>query len=766
MKKVLLLVVTLFLAACAPTLKMEQHTGKLQLKDDELPRQVAILPFSNATQEPGIDAIVRRNFANHFSSKAYLDVKLPVVDEKLVLMEKTTGKKPDQATPAELSAALGADGLLYGKVTDYNRVWAGVYSQFGVEAEVWLVNARTGKEVFRFRESVRYHEGGIPTSPLSIVVTAVSTAMNLREIQKVRMVNELCYKFMEKIPAPQSLAQDGRPRVKEVLTNAADGPFGPRKVIHVGLEGEPGLVGSFDIGSFKKGIPMKEVKPGIYSGEYAVLPGDTTSDMPITVTLSRPGGYDTTWVDPGGYVAIDTTPPPPVASVKVKGYADRVELNWEPLKNVPDLKGYRVLRSDSPLSGYQELGVVEVPSFVDGKAEAGKSYYYRVASFDRVGNQAEPGDGVRGGRIGEPQQLSGVLNGDTVLEGSYRVTASVTVPKGITLTINGDSRLYFAPDAGLLVQGRLVVKGGESPVLFIPAAEGKWAGISLDGGGAAMTRFNIKGAVTGVSSKDAELQADGGVVTGCQSGLAVSGMPAVDIRGMNISGNVTGLKLTGTAARVTGSLITQNKDGIVTDGFSGEIRDNNLVENETNIRSDKPLAVGPNWFGSVQADALKLTQVSAAQVYDARVPGGALVAPVVDPYQKLTPEERQRKGTEFLIEAGSFFRQRNYGKASGLFQETLKLSPSPETYYYLSLCHQEMQEQDKAMSVLKEGTSKYSHDPLLWKSLGMLLYEKGDQDGARKALEEVIRLSPEDRQAKFVLKRLVPAPAPAPAAQK
>ena len=36
----------------------------------------------------------------------------------------------------------------------------------------------------------------------------------------------------------------------------------------------------------------------------------------------------------------------------------------------------------------------------------------------------------------------------------------------------------------------------------------------------------------------------------------------------------------------------------------------------------------------------------------------------------------------------------------------------------------------------------------------MLAYERGDEPTARKALEESLRLSPDDRQARFLLERL------------
>jgi len=755
MKRALLVVVTMLVAACAPTLKMEQHIGDIKVSDEGLPRKVAILPFANGTDEPGIDALVRRNFANHFSSKSYLDTKLSVVDEKLVLFEKSSGKAAEQATPQEISAAVGSDGLLYGKVTDYKKVYAGVYSQLGVQTEVWMVNAVTGKELFRFKEEVRYHEGGIPTSPLAAIVTAVSTALNLRDIQKVRLINELCYKFMEKIPSPKTLAADSRPVIKDVLSNAAEGPFGPKRMIKVGMEGEPGQVASFDIGNFKRGIPMKEVKPGIYAGEYAVLPGDNTRDMPITVSLTRSGGYETQWVDITGYIQIDTTPPPPVAALRAKGYVDRVEVSWEGIKNVPDLKGYRVLRSDSPLTGYRELATVELPAYTDGSAAVGKTYYYKVAPFDQVGNEAEGSDGVRGALVaGEPQQLSGELKGDTVLEGTYLVTAPLIVPKGVTLTVTGESRLLFAPQAGLKVHGRVLAKGGETPIEFAAFSAEKWNGIVLDGAKGNFSRFTVRGALTGITLRDSDTTLEDGLVSGCDTGVAVSGMLPVELKGVTVSGNAAGLRLTGTAARITGSSFLQNQDGVLVDNFSGEIKENNLLDNACNIKSEKPLEVGPNWFGTLQAEALKLVNVTAPKVYDGRVPGGQVVAALVNPYLSLTPEERQQKSAETMIEAGGYFRQRNYGKASALFAENLQLVPSAETYYYLSLCHQEMKEDEKALKFLQDGTKRFPQDPLLWKSMGMIFYGKNNEAEARKALEEVLRLSPDDRQARFVLERL------------
>ena len=56
------------------------------------------------------------------------------------------------------------------------------------------------------------------------------------------------------------------------------------------MKGESGLVGHFDIGNFKTGIPMKEVSPGLYTGNYRVKKGDKIDNALIVTSLSNEEG--------------------------------------------------------------------------------------------------------------------------------------------------------------------------------------------------------------------------------------------------------------------------------------------------------------------------------------------------------------------------------------------------------------------------------------------------------------------------------------------
>ncbi|MEW6741036.1 MAG: GNA1162 family protein [Nitrospirota bacterium] len=755
--KALLLAVfiSMFIFSCAPPSEVKKDIPEITVSEEEMPRMVAVLPFQNETQETGIANQVRRAFYNHFSSKPYTDVELNIVDEKIIHLEKSTGKNILDLKPHEICQSIGCDGLIYGRVTDYKKVYAVAYSQLGVEAEVWMVNTRTGKEVFRIKDSVRYHEGGVPMSPLSVIMTAVSTAMNIREIQQVRMVNELCYKFNEKIPSPTGVAIEERPVIKEVLTNVKEGPFGKGKIIRVGLEGDKGLVATFDIGNFKKGIPMKETKPGIYMGEYLVMPGDNAKDMPIVASLKKPGGYESQWIDVSGFLTIDTTPPPQVTGLRAKGFHERIEVLWEQVKNIPDLKGYRVLRSEQPLSGYGEIGSVELNSFEDRTAMPEKVYYYRIVAFDYVGNESEIQDAVRASLMTkEPVMLAGEIKKDTVLSGVYIVKDAFAIPKGLSLTIEPETRIMFDENAFLAVFGKIVVNGKESPVEFISSGEKKWKGVIVDGGNIMMNGFRIKNTDVGLSAKNSEGVIENGVITDSDTGISISGTPSITVKSSAISGSKKGIELIKTDAKIAQNNIFQNGDGILIKGFSGEIKDNNIFDNERNITSEGHMRIGANYLGSINTDEMKVSNINIAKTYDNRVPDGKIVDAISNPYASMSQEDRQKKATEFVIEAGNYFRQRNYGKASSLFEEALKAYPTAEVYYYLALCYQEMKEDEKSLKYLRDGVEKFPKDSTLQKSLGLMYYQKGNEVEAKKVFEEVLRLSPEDRQVRFLIERI------------
>jgi hypothetical protein len=573
----------------------------------ELPTVVAVMPFANGTQVKDAADRMRKSFYNAFSSAPYVDVELADVDEGIVRLEKSTGGKAADMKPQEICQVVGCDALLFGKVTDYQKVFGGVYSRLRAEVEVWMVNARTGKEVVRVRDSVDYLEGGIPFSPLAAIMSAMSSAANLREIQETRMVAELSAKLVARIPLPEGAPSARRPVIKELITNVGEGPFGSGKIVRAGLQGEPGGIAVFDIGNFKRGQPMRETQAGVYLGEYAVLPGDNTRGMPIIATLRRPSGPESQWIDTSGLVAMDTNAPEKVSGLNARAHRDRIGISWEPLHEVPDLSAYRVLRSEQPLTGFQQIAATEFNAHEDRTAKPGASYYYRVVAVDTAGNVSESSATVSARltvsarrKMNEAAILSGELKSDTDLSGIYLLKGQVTVPGGVTLTLAPETTLIAEAEAGILVQGRLTVDGSTGLVRLFSRRADRWAGIVLDGGQVTMKGAVLSGAQTGLTLKKAGGVVENVSITDNDVGVNISGLSGVVVRNCWVADNGTGIQLVGTDAKIVQSAIVRNGTGLSLRSFSGEVSENVILDNEQNLFSDFPLKLDPNYIGQLR----------------------------------------------------------------------------------------------------------------------------------------------------------------------
>ena len=752
-------VILLFLlSACAASQQAEKKAeAVLSLK--ELPHYIAVLPFGNETDEIGLSGQVKKSFSNHFSSKPYNKIESYIVDEKVARLEKSTGKTIFEIPQKEAAEALDVDGLIYGKVTNFSKVYAVAYSQIGVEAEIWMVNAKTVEEIFRFRESARYHEGGIPLTPIGLIITAVSSAFNIREIQRVRVVNDLGWKLNEKIPAPAGFKAEARPVIKEVVSNVKEGPFGKGKVFNVAMDGEKGLVAMFEIGGFKKALPMKEIKDGQYLGEYLIVPGDNIKDAPVIATLRRSTGEESSFVDITGLFSIDTTPPPHVIGLNGRAFIDRLELSWDKVA-ANDLKGYHILRSAKPISGYEDIGFVEEERFIDLSAKAGDVYYYRVASEDSAKNQGEQSEAVKLSlRQKESQILTGEIKGDTILSaGTYVVRGAVVVAKGVVLTIEPDAKLLFEKDASLKILGKIAANGKkEEWIEFLPKApEDTWNGVIVDGGDADFSFVKLIGAKTAFKLINTSANIRNAILEKNDTAIHTTGTPSPNISKSTIWHNSTGILLESSQSTIKESDITQNKVGLQMAKSSPLLKENNIYANDTNVDAgDLSAQLDGNFFGTIVYEEMRLKgNVKVSTVLDDKYPNGKPAQVQVNPYTLLSPEEKKAKVAELLVSAGKYFRERNLGKSATQFEDVLKLEEGPTTYYYLALSYQGMEDNEKALGFLKKGVEKFPLDSNLSKAYGLLLYQLGRDEEAKAAIKEALRLNPGDKQIRFILERL------------
>jgi hypothetical protein len=82
----------------------------------------------------------------------------------------------------------------------------------------------------------------------------------------------------------------------------------------------------------------------------------------------------------------------------------------------------------------------------------------------------------------------------TKAESPYKITDSLIVADGVTLTIEPGVEVRFETDASLTINGTLNANGTESDsILFVPSSSGRWHSIMLNSGESSMSYCRIEG---------------------------------------------------------------------------------------------------------------------------------------------------------------------------------------------------------------------------------------------------------------------------------
>lgn len=606
------------------------------------PRSVAVLPFVNQSKSQKGSEAVRRGFYNHFSSIPYKDVELYRVDRLLKKAGLTDPEIISKTSPQELGKILNVDAVILGDISNFDKLFAVIYSQVSVGADIKMYDTKTGHFLWSGQHVARIHEGGISTTPVGLIATVIATAMNVRDIQLLRACDDLFRDMVKTIPAP-SLAEALRPPDITLLTQ--DTRSLPKKAgdeIRVVIKGTPGMQASFDIGDYKKSIDMVEIETGGYLGTYKVVPGDNVTNAIITGYLTDDSGNTAHWVDAIGSVTMDTTPPVKPQNLTNVGRNQFVLLKWD--KNTDsDLAGYLIYRSSTPLSGFKEVAKTEFSHRRDSELVNYQKYYYKISAIDRAGNESEKTDAVVGMPVAPgPTPVSGSIEVDTIWYSGaspYVIEKPVIVKDKTLLTIEPGTEIQSKGGA-LVIEGRLKAVGNDKHLITFGGVEGEtWEGITFNNTKEKenLIRFSrIKNAKTGITCKSSSPRIEDCELTTNVTGISVmgafskpelvkntihknvkTGIVAADGARPNIvenkiSGNLGGgIAVQSASPAVKHNSVVQNNDsGITVQSSQLSITENNIYDNKpfdmVGAMSGEAVSACDNWWGSTHClDILK-----------------------------------------------------------------------------------------------------------------------------------------------------------------
>jgi hypothetical protein len=604
---------------------------------DHIPKTVAVLPFVDLSKSKEAIDIVRRGFYNHFSSLPFTDMELYRVDSQLKKAGLTDAEVISKTSPQELGRILGVDAVVFGEISNFDKLFLVVYSQVSVGAEIKMYDTKTGNILWSGKHTVRKHEGGISTNPIGLIAVVISTALNMRDIQLLRANDDLFRDMVKTIPVP-SIAEALRPPSIILLTQDSKGL--PKKAgdeIKVVIQGTPKMQAYFDIGTYKKHIEMKEVEPGGYYGVYKVLPGDNIDKAIITGYLTDDAGNTGQWVDAVGSVTLDTTPPDKPKNLTAVGHNKVVLINWEK-PQAADLAGYKIYRSNTPLSGYAEIGKTELNEYRDAETTLTNSqkYYYRVAAFDFAGNDSGMVQATGMPIAPGPTPVSGVIETNT----TWYSGASPYILEGDVILVKDKALLTIEPGTeikskggALIIEGRINAQGDNEHIITLDTVqEGVlWAGLIFANvkDKENLVKFvrmkNAKTAITCQSSSpriemseftqnnqvlkisgafSKPLIANNSIYKNKGVALQVADGAAPLIKENSIQDNDgTGLLVQSAAPEIIQNTIARNNNnGIVVKGAGVNITQNNIVDNKPfniigNMTGTSVKALD-NWWGS------------------------------------------------------------------------------------------------------------------------------------------------------------------------
>ena len=531
------------------------------------PKTVAILPFKNETKKEEAFEIVRRTFYNHFSSLRYGDLELFKVDQRL---KKTGFTDPDEInklSSQRLGKILGVDAVIYGRITHYDRAYAAVYSKVSVGAAVKMVDTKTNEFLWSGQHVQSKHQGGVPTTPVGLIITAISTAANIRQIELLRTSDDLFRDMVKTIPGPTVAEASRPPAIKMLVHDAVGSPKKAGDIIKVALEGDPHCAASFDIGDFKQAIEMKEIQSGFYEAKYQVRPGDNAHEAIITGYLTDERGNTAQWMDVIGAITIDTTPPNIPTSLSTISHDHEVVLTWDTNKE-EDLAQYKIYRSQTPLTGYESIVFTEFNTIADTGITNYTPFYYKVSALDKAANESELSPSIKGMAIPPgPTPVSGEILKDTIWYAGaspYVIENDIHVRPKVTLVIEPGTRIE-SMGGSIVIQGQLQAVGDkEGMIIFDGFKGGQWAGIIFD-----------------------RVKNDKSNVSFCQVKNALVGLTILSsspfVNHIEFSKNETGILIKGSfsTSQVTENYIHSNTDSgiIVSEASSPVITGNTIKRN-------------------------------------------------------------------------------------------------------------------------------------------------------------------------------------------
>ncbi|GGF79489.1 right-handed parallel beta-helix repeat-containing protein [Alteromonas lipolytica] len=444
--------------------EVENNTGTSG-EQQAIPSSIAILPFTNITEELVAAPLLRQVINSQLSGRNFSVMHPGEVDKRLP-------SGPLDYT--QMASYLGVEGVLVGEVVDFERFFAGIYSEIRLGIKLSLYNTK-GDVVWSGEHEVTQRAGGVSTTAWGLLLNAAIAAMNLDDENLLAAADELGRKVAFDFPQPRFYKGTAGPLIESVIHDKAGKWLHYGDVIEVGVKGEAGLQAFVELGNQLR-TELQEVEPGIYISRIPVQPDWNEQRVPVTGILQDTDGSTSTLLSITGLVNFDNVAPEPVSDLVGSQTESTLKLAWQD----PTAVAFKVTRvTDNGEEVLQESTDTFVNLEID--SEPFSKTTYKVVAVDEAGNMSAPKaltltTYIK--EVGKQTFLSGPLQGEYSGVLSLTATFSPYEVKGKVI-FGEDSELYIEPgvvlefDSGAImeIQGEAYFWGLKQSIIIQPAGE-------------------------------------------------------------------------------------------------------------------------------------------------------------------------------------------------------------------------------------------------------------------------------------------------------
>ena len=160
-------------------------------------KQLCVLPFEDTSHIDGLAKKVREGVAGRLSIKRFADTELHEIDSALAAIGPSDWRR---LSPQALGQKLDCDALVYGRVSKLDRFYIGIYSQLALEGTLQIVESDSARTLVHETYTTRFHDAGLPLSPVDFATSAVRNLRAFSDSQFIRAIDDLSRNLAGQVP--------------------------------------------------------------------------------------------------------------------------------------------------------------------------------------------------------------------------------------------------------------------------------------------------------------------------------------------------------------------------------------------------------------------------------------------------------------------------------------------------------------------------------------------------------------------------------------